>query len=237
MAFDLSSITRETKSRAPKGIVYGPPGVGKTTFGASTGGVIVDTENGIPQGLDALHTPYLDSWPKISECLSSIANVSEKPSVIVIDTADWMLRRIEEHVSGTDGSAKGMVSTLNKSQGGYGNGKQVLRNYVYQYLLPTLDKLVNQGTGVLLLAHTVRRELTNMEGATYERSMPAIHPDLSDVMIEWSDFVGAACIQGGQRTLILQETGQLVAKNRYGIVYPVPLNWVDFVEATCNTNS
>jgi len=234
MSFDLSSITRETATRAPKGIVYGPPGVGKTTFGASTGGVVVDTENGIPQGLDVLHTPYLDSWPKIESCLSSILSVQDKPQAIVVDTVDWMLRRIEEHVAGTDGSTKGMVSTLNKSQGGYGNGKQVLRNYVYQYLLPTLDKLVNSGVAVVLLAHTVRRELTSMEGGTYERSMPAIHPDLADVMIEWSDFVGAACIQANQRTLILQETGQLVAKNRYGISSPVLLNWGDFVDAICN---
>lgn len=231
MAFDLTSITRETRARAPKGIVYGPPGVGKTTFGASSGGVLIDTENGIPQGLDALHTPYLDSWPKIKGCLDSLLSFPERPSAIIIDTADWMLRRIEEHVSGADGTDKGMVSTLNKSQGGYGNGKQVLRNYVYQYLLPTLDALVNQGTAVLLLAHTVRRELTTMEGATFERSMPAIHPDLCDVLIEWSDFVGAACVQSGQRVLVLQETGQLVAKNRYGVTLPVPLDWNVFVDS------
>jgi hypothetical protein len=237
MSFDLLSITRETKARAPKGIVYGPPGIGKTTFGAGAGGVILDTENGIPQGLDALHTPYLDSWHKISDCLTSILTIGEKPSAIVIDTCDWMLRRIEEHVSGTDGSIKGMASTLNKAQGGYGNGKQVLRNYVYQYLLPTLDKLVNQGVAVLLLAHTVRRELTTMEGATFERSMPAIHPDLSDTMIEWSDFVGAATAQSGQRVLILQETGQLVAKNRYGITNAIPLCWSSFVDVLRpNTN-
>jgi len=83
----------------------------------------------------------------------------------------------------------------------------------------------------LLLAHTTRRELTNMEGATYERSMPAIHPDLADVMIEWSDFVGAACVSGSQRVLVLNETTQLTAKNRYGILQPVPLDWNAFVSA------
>ena len=234
MAFDLSSITRETRTRAPKGIVYGPPGIGKTTFGASTGGVILDTENGIPQGLDALRTPYLDSWPKISDCLKSIAAISDKPTAVVIDTVDWMIRRIEEHVSGIDGSVQGMNKTLTKSHDGWGNGQAVLRNHVYQYLLPTLDKLVNNGVAVLLLAHTERRELTTQEGATFERSMPQIHKTIASVMIEWSDFVGAACMQRGQRTLILQETGQLIAKNRYGIVDPISLDWDYFVSAICN---
>lgn len=235
MAFDLSSITRETASRAPKGIVYGPPGIGKTTFGASTGGVILDTENGIPQGLEALHTPYLDNWPKIADCLGSILEVSEKPSAVVIDTADWMLRRIEEHVSGTDGSIQGMNKTLNRSHEGYGNGQAVLRNYVYQYLLPTLDRLVNSGVAVVLLAHTERRELTTQEGATFERSMPQLHKVLANALIEWSDWVGAACTIAGQRMLVLQETGQLIAKNRYNITNPIPLSWPALVDAIQNS--
>ncbi len=231
MSFDLSSITRETATRAPKGIVYGPPGVGKTTFGASTGGVVVDTENGIPQGLDVLHTPYLDSWPKIESCLSSILSVQDKPQAIVVDTVDWMLRRIEEHVAGTDGSTKGMNETLNLSHKGYGNGQAVLKNYVYQYLLPTLDKLTVAGVAIVLLAHTERRELTTQDGATFERSMPQLHKVVSNAVIEWSDFIGAACMQAGQRTLVLQETGQLIAKNRYGITNPVPLDWNSLVSA------
>lgn len=233
MAFDLNSITKEVIRRAPKGIVYGPPGIGKTTFGAGANGVILDTENGIPQELDgvASRTPYFSTWSEIKGFLDWVITAKEKPPAIVVDTIDWLLRRVEEQVAGTDPKASGLVSTLNKSHGGYGNGKQVLRNYVYQYLLPTLDKIVLSGTSVLLLAHTTRRELTTQEGATTERSMPQIHEDLANVMIEWSDFVGAACRSGDQHILVLQETGQLVAKNRYGINQPVPFTWNDFVQA------
>ena len=35
MAFDLSSITRGKRLRAPKIVVYGPPKIGKSTFAAS----------------------------------------------------------------------------------------------------------------------------------------------------------------------------------------------------------
>ena len=229
MAFDLRTITNSTANRAPKGIIYGPPGIGKTTFGAC--GLIVNTENGIPPGLVVDHTNYFSNWSQIRECLDWLGSIEHSYGVVTIDTVDWLLRRMEEHVSGTDGTHKGMTSTLNKSQGGYGNGKLVLRNHVYQYLLPLLDKLVNNGVAVLLLAHTARRELTTQEGATFERSMPKIHADLADVFIEWSDFVGAACMLSGERALILQETGQLVAKNRYGITNPIPLSWDALVSA------
>ncbi len=229
MAFDLRTITNSTTNRAPKGIVYGPPGVGKTTFGAC--GLIINAENGIPQGLVVDHTEYFSEWLEMRKCLDWLGEMNHNYGVVTIDTVDWMLRRMEEFVSGTDGTTRGMTSTLNKSQGGYGNGKLVLRNHVYQYLLPLLDKLVNNGVAVLLLAHTTRRELTTQDGAIYEKSMPKIHADLSDVFIEWSDFVGAACMLSGERALILQETGQLVAKNRYGITNPISLSWDALVSA------
>jgi hypothetical protein len=217
-------ILNQVNLRAPKGIVYGPPGVGKTTFGASTGGLIVDTENGTAH-VRCDRTPYLPDWQTIQQWLDSLAAGGHDYGAIVIDSVDWLLRRAEEHVAGVDGSTTGMRQTLNRAQGGYGNGKQVLKNYVYQYLLPTLDALVNAGVAVILLAHSTRREITTIDGITCEKSAPEIHPDLANTMIEWSDFVGAARMTGEERELILQETNQLLAKNRYRIHDPLPLSW------------
>jgi len=47
--------------RAPKGIVYGPPGSGKTTYGASADRpLIIDCENGAAH-VQCHRTPYLAS--------------------------------------------------------------------------------------------------------------------------------------------------------------------------------
>ena len=49
-----TEVLNQAHVRAPKGIVYGPPGVGKTTFGANTHKpLIVDCENG-DDAIDAL---------------------------------------------------------------------------------------------------------------------------------------------------------------------------------------
>ena len=230
------SIITDAHLRAPKGIVYGPPGAGKTSLGAGTDRpLIIDCENGAAH-VTCHRTPYLASWQEIQPWLDGLAAGGHEYQTVVIDSVDWLLRRIEEHVAGVDGSPSGMKQTLNRSHGGYGNGRQVLKNYVYQYLLPTLDRIVNSGVAVLLLAHATRREVTTIDGITLEKSAPEIHPDLANTLIEWSDFVGAIRLAGDTRQLILHETGQLVAKNRYGIHESLPLSWQAFVSAIASAN-
>jgi len=234
-------VLNQINLRAPKGIVYGPPGVGKTTFGAGSRGLIVDTENGAAH-VQCDRTPYLPDWQAIAMWLDALAAGGHEYGAVVIDSMDWLLRRAEEYVAGVDGSVTGMRQTLNRTLGGYGNGKQVLKNYVYQYLLPKLDQLVNAGVAVILLAHTTRREITTIEGVTIEKSAPDIHPELANTMIEWADFVGAARMTADGRQLILNETNQVLAKNRYGINAPLPLSWPALLDAMtpsipCTANS
>ena len=226
-----SNVLTQANMRAPKGIVYGPPGVGKTTFGANTcKPIIVDCENGAAH-VDCDRTPYLSDWASIQQWLTSLASTTHDYGTVIVDSVDWLLRRAEEHVAGVNGSQAAMSQTLNRSHGGYGNGKQVLRNYVYQYLLPTFDTMVNKGIAVVLLAHATRREITTIDGITVEKSSPEIHADLANAMIEWSDFVGAARIGASGRELVLSETNQLLAKNRYGIESALPLSWRSLTDA------
>jgi hypothetical protein len=231
-----SPVLTQADMHAPKGIIYGPPGIGKTTVGASAyKSLIVDCENGAAHVIGD-RTPYLPQWEPIQQWLDALAAGGHGYGTVVIDSVDWLLRRAEEHVSGVDGTVFGMKQTLNRAHGGYGNGRQVLKNYVYQYLLPTLDKLVNSGVAVLLLAHAARREITAIDGTTCEKSSPEIHPELANTMIEWSDFVGAAHKIGESRELILYETNQLLAKNRYGINKPLPLSWPALLDAMTENN-
>jgi hypothetical protein len=98
-------------------------------------------------------------------------------------------------------------STLNRSHGGYGNDKQVLRNYIYQILLPQLDRIVGRGIAVLLLAHAKRTEITDIDGITVEKTTPEFPEDYLNVMIEWSDFVCPARMDtDGSRKLLTRET-------------------------------
>ena len=225
MSLLKTAITKATP-KAPKGIICGPPGCGKTTFGASAPkSIIIDCENGA-NAINANRTPYLATWPEMHAWLTELLNGKHDYKTIVIDTLDWLMRRLEEHVAG---SADNPAQTLNKSHGGYGNGKQALKNYVYLQLLPMLDKLVCNGTAVILLAHVSRSELTDVDGITMEKTIPALNKDYLETFTEWSDFV--ATVRYGNdnnRELVTTETPGILAKNRYTLPAIMPFTWEAF---------
>ena len=92
--------------RAQKGVIYGPPGVGKTTFGAQfPGAVFLDAENGTTH-LDVLRYP-VDSWAAIPSIIRDLARDPGEVQTLVIDSADWVERLLIEDVSlkkATDGN-------------------------------------------------------------------------------------------------------------------------------------
>ena len=227
-------IITEQRRTAPKGIIYGPPGIGKTTFGASAPkSVVIDCENGSGalkvNGKPVTRTPYLSTWTEIHEALQYMATEKHDYQAIAIDSLDWCLRRIEEHVSGC---AKDSSSTLNRSHGGYGNGKQVMKNYIYAGLLPLLDKIAIRGIGVMLLTHAKRVDITDIDGVTTEKTSADIADDYLSIIVEWSDFVCLARKDPkGNRVMITEETPRALAKNRYGMPPVVDFNWPSFVAA------
>ena len=143
----LETLDNESvaKQRAPKGIIYASTGVGKTIFGLNCPKrFVLNCENGTVYTKKGV-TDYLRTWEEILPWLEAMAYDEHDYKTFVVDTIDWLLRRVEEHVSGTGGKANRLEATLNKSHGGYGNGKQVLLNYVYQKVLPLLDAMRTAG--------------------------------------------------------------------------------------------
>lgn len=234
---DTIETTDDAVLRAPKGIIYASTGIGKTIFGLNAyKRFVLNCENGTVYTKRGV-TNYLKTWVEILPWLETMAYEDHDYKTVVVDTIDWLLRRVEEHVSSTDSKAGGLEATLNRSHGGYGNGKQVLMNYIYQKVLPLFDAMVDRGIAVILLAHAARQNIINIDGVTIEKSTPDIHPVLQQTFVEWSDFVGAAKKDGDDRVLILNETGQMLAKNRYGIDQPIRLDWDAFVGAITNNFS
>ena len=222
----LQTLIRGKTPTMPKGIICGPPGCGKTTFGASAPGhILIDCENGA-NATAANRTPYLETWPQMQSWLRALLDEKHENKVVVIDTIDWLVRRMEEHVSGAKADAK---ETLNRSHGGYGNGKQVLKNEIYLNLLPMLDKLVCQGIGVILLAHASRQDVIDADGVAVEKTVPALPRDFLETFTEWSDFVCTVRRdRDGGRYLSTVEDDRVLAKNRYGLPAAIPFTWPDF---------
>lgn len=228
----LSNIITAPEPMPPKGIIYGSPGVGKTTFGASApGALIVDCEGGAGM-VRCARTPHLKAWGQQLATLQALATEQHDYGVIVVDTLDWMLGSLETHVSGAAMGKDKLTETLNKSNGGYGNGKQVLRNHICLQLLPALDALVARGMAVILLAHATRQDITDSDGITTEKTVAEIHPDFLSLFLAWSDFCCLAkTTASGARELVTIDNGRALAKNRYGLPPTLPLTWNAFAGA------
>ncbi|MDR2390627.1 MAG: ATP-binding protein [Planctomycetota bacterium] len=225
----FESVIRNPVPAPPRGIIYGSAGVGKSTFaGSARDALVVDCENGIGS-LQCQRTPFLETWDQINEWLIALERNEHGYKAVAVDTVDWLIRRMEEHVNGHQ-----VTQTLMKSHGGYGSGKMVLKNYVYQILLPLLNRIGNRGIVVVLLAHARRTEITDVDGITVEKTTPDLPPDLLNTFVEWADFVCLAKLQpDGKRVLVTgsEANDRALVKNRYSLPPVIDLSWPAFIAA------
>jgi len=237
----MNSLITSTTPAPPKMIVYGQPGVGKTTFAASAEAILLDCENGAGAVPGLTRTPYLQSWPQMRKWLVELATTPpEGVAALAIDTIDWMVQRIVEHVVlDLDGKAPNdITNTLGTAHGGYFKAREIVQNIVYRDLLPMLNAVADQGVAIILLAHATNAKMTTPEGYDQRLASPDLPQWIAPPFIEWSDCVLYAFRSDDRRLLLTEGTNVILAKNRYGLPAELPLSWSALMQAlTPNHNT
>lgn len=210
-------ILTEATPTAQKFIVYGLPGVGKTTLASKIkNSLIIDIEG----GASFLNTPRTETIKSEDEFYADLVELWKKPTrefdCIIIDTADWLMRLITEKVAGID--KNNLTETLNRSNGGYGNGKQVLENNVRTKLLPMLAAMSKKGYSICLLAHADQKNMLDSDGTNIKQITPKIDQNTLSAFTEWCDAI-YYLKKGvdGTRYLQLDSDDVALAKNRMGL--------------------
>ena len=230
----MNSLIKTTTPAPPKMIVYGQPGVGKTTFAGSAGAILLDCENGAGAVPGLTRTPYLQSWPQMREWLAELATAPpDGVAAVAVDTIDWMVQRIVEHVVlDLDGKAQGdITNTLGTAHGGYFKAREIVQNIVYRDLLPMLNAVADHGVAIILLAHAANTKMTSPEGFDLRLAAPDLPHWIAPPFIEWADCVLYASRDGDQRMLLTEGTNVVLAKNRYGLPVEIPLSWPALMQA------
>ena len=230
----MDSLITTTTPSPPKMIVYGQPGVGKTTFAASADAILIDCENGAGAVSGLKRTPYLQSWPQMRQWLVELASSPpHDTSALAIDTIDWMVQRIVEHVVlDLDGKAKGEITnTLGTAHGGYFKAREIVQNIVYRDLLPMLNAVADSGLAIILLAHAANTRMTAPEGFDLRLAAPDLPQWIAPPFIEWADAVLYAHRQDDRRVLMTEGTNVILAKNRYGLPPELALSWSALIQA------
>jgi hypothetical protein len=243
MAINLQAISRNTSIQPPRIMVYGPHGLGKTTFGASAPApIFILTEDGLGR-LEVDHFPVARSLKDVQEALASLKGEHDF-STVVIDSLDWLDNLIWEQINGQY-EAKDLA---------YGKGAVIAAD-LWRKILEDLNALRAMGMASILLAHCEIKRFDSPEVEPYERYQPKLQARSSALVQEWCDVVGFANyktivkssdvgfnnkvsrgISTGERLLHTSEKPAYLAKNRYSLPDTLPLEWSTLAEAMTTTN-
>jgi len=180
MAINLQAISRNTTLQPPRIMVYGPHGLGKTTFGASAPNpIFILTEDGLGR-LEVDHFPVAKSYKDVQEALTALKGEHDFQTV-VIDSLDWLDNLIWEQINGQY-EAKDLA---------YGKGAVIAAD-LWRKVLEDLTALRAKGMASILLAHCEIKRFDSPEVEPYERYQPKLQARSSALVQEWCDIVGFA---------------------------------------------
>ena len=245
MAFDLKSILKNTAMAAPRVMVYGVEGIGKSTFGAGAPNpVYILTEDGLGS-LNVDHFPLATSFQDVMDAISTLYKDNHAFETVVIDSLDWLDNLIWEQINGQY-EAKDLA---------YGKGAVIAAD-LWRKVLEDLNALRAMGMASILLAHCEIKRFDSPEVEPYERYQPKLQARSSALVQEWCDIVGFANyktivkssdvgfnnkvsrgISTGERLLHTSEKPAYLAKNRYSLPDTLPLDWSQLADAMTTTNA
>jgi DNA polymerase III delta prime subunit len=148
-------------------ILYGPPGVGKSTCAAQCDAHIVDVENGT-KDIDCSRESLAEqTWESFCETIGGLIADPVPNPVIAIDTMTAVESLIAPKVLATVGKASLAEIEFGKAGG-------MLMPY-WEKLLRGLEKLMaTTGQHVLLLAHEATRKVKPSDQEAYTRYVPSL---------------------------------------------------------------
>lgn len=241
----LKGLVSGPRLLPPRVVVYGPQGIGKTTFAAgSRRPIFLPTERGADVvGPDRITSrpdvdgAVLESWEDFYGALCSVAQEKHDYATVVVDSADWLERLIFQDV--VDKYEKKIA---NIEDIGYAKG-YVFAMERWRAVLTQLDACVSRGMAVVIVAHATIRRFDSPEVEPFDRYGIKLHEGKGDgkanasaLLTEWADVVGFCCEETktkstevgfkqevrrgwstGKRVMRVVAQPGFVAKNRYGI--------------------
>ena len=184
------NIIRGTFSHPRVGLVYGEPGIGKTTLAARIAQtrptLLLDLEG--RSGHVSVDRAIIDDWAGLRAALSEAQSLPY--DIIVIDTLD----RAQDLATQALLQARGWDSI---EAPGYGRGYVELRAAMLA-LADDIEALRQSGRGVLLLAHATRQRVEDPVHGEWDRWSVKLHDaarsSVAAVFIERVDLIAlAAC--------------------------------------------
>lgn len=244
MAIDLNSISRAV-SGPPRIVLYGVPGIGKTSWAAAAPSpVFIPVEDGCGE-LNVQAFPKPETYAQVLECIGALVTGTHDYETVVIDSLDKLEPLLWADVCQQAGKK-------NIEEFGYGKGYAVAAAE-WRNLLGGLDALRARGMQVILLAHSTVARIEPPETDPYDRYQLRLHKSAEATICDWADAVLFANykvttvssggqgserrrgVSDGSRVVHTTERAAWRAKNRYRLPDQMPLEYAAFAAATKKT--
>jgi hypothetical protein len=238
---DLKSISRNVP-KPPRVVIYGPIGIGKSTFAAGAKNpVFILPEDGLGD-IDALAFPIAKTYEEIMDDLTVLGKDDHDYKTVVIDSLDQM----EPLVWAATCKRLGVSSIEEPGYGkGYVETDTEWRKF-FEYLTALRDY---KNMTVIMIAHNAVVRVEDPVHPAYDMHDIKIHKRAAAIIRECSDIFGFATTKtvvitekgegfekdrnraiqtDGEHVLYLQGDPAFVAKNRYHMPKMIPLLWSEF---------
>lgn len=248
MAFDLSSIQRTKRLRAPKIVIAGPGKIGKTTFAASAPNAVgILTEDGA-DAVDANAFPLASSLEEIYGAMKTLLKEEHDFQTVFVDSLDWLEPLIHQHVCA--GNKWASIEAA-----GYGKG-YIAAADEWRNLLNGFEALRRErNMAVILIAHDKIKHFESPLHDGYDQYVLKLHDRAAALVQEWADVIGWANYQivttesdagygnketkartTGKRILHVEPHPAHMGGNRFGLKN-MALDWDAFAAALAATHN
>jgi hypothetical protein len=234
----MLNITTKPKPLPPRILLYGVPGIGKTTMGSRfPKALLIPVEDGA-DNLDIARTDKPADWGAFLAILEELSADTHGYATLVIDSLSALQELLFAHVCVNDG-----VKSIELAAGGFGKGYLVAADH-WRGMLAALDKLRAKGMVVVGIGHMATIAHQDPRLPNYDRMQPRLHVSgkgqgILPHTVEWCDVVACCAYEvytteqgsksprglgDGNRIMYLQERPAYLAKNRYGLPEQLPMD-------------
>jgi len=239
----LSSVTSDRRLPPVRVLIYGPGGVGKTTFASEAkDAIVIPAEDGADYK-NVARFPAAETWQDVLDATAELRESDHKHKALVLDSVDWMEQLISTHVC-----VKNKKESLESF--GYGAGFALVFDEMRAFI-SQLEKLRrDKGMAIIGICHSAVKPFNNPEGDNYDRYelklQASKNASVAGLWKEWPDFLLFANYETvttkeknkpakgestGQRFIFTQRSAAYDAKSRLALPDQLPLEWSAFARA------